>query len=97
MSIVFLLIAVALIVVGGLLTAISAALGVVGRNDLLEEAATKRKPQALHALASNMPPHLTAVRFVRVVVDTIAAILITLAVFAWFHSGGKCYWSLASY
>ena len=36
MSIVFLLIAVALIVVGGLLTAISAALGVVGRNDLLE-------------------------------------------------------------
>ena len=84
MSIVFLLIAVALIVVGGLLTAISAALGVVGRNDLLEEAATKRKPQALHALASNMPPHLTAVRFVRVVVDTIAAILITLAVSAWF-------------
>jgi CBS domain containing-hemolysin-like protein len=83
-SIVFLIVALALIVVGGLLTAISAALGAVGRNDLLDEAATKRKPQALHALASAMPTHLTAVRFVRVVVDTIAAILITLAVSSWF-------------
>ena len=55
MSIVFLLIAVALIVVGGLLTAISAALGVVGRNDLLEEAATKRKPHthARHTRTQN--------------------------------------------
>jgi len=77
-------VALALIAAGGLLTAISAALGVVGRNDLIEEAAARRKPHALHKLASAMAAHATAVRFVRVVVDTTAAILITLAVSLWF-------------
>jgi CBS domain containing-hemolysin-like protein len=83
-SIVFVLIALALIAAGGLLTAISAALGVVGRNDLIEDAATRRTSHALHKLASAMGAHATAVRFARVVVDTTAAILITLAVSLWF-------------
>ena len=48
MSIIFVFVALALIAAGGLLTAISAALGVVGRNDLIEEAAARRKPHALH-------------------------------------------------
>jgi CBS domain containing-hemolysin-like protein len=55
----------------------------VGKNDLIEEASTKRKPQALHRIAADLPAHLTALRFVRVVVDTVAAVLITLAASMW--------------
>jgi CBS domain containing-hemolysin-like protein len=69
--------------VGGLLTAISAALGAVGRNELIDLAATKRKPKAVHALAAGMPAHERAVRFVRVVIESIAAVLLTLAVSSW--------------
>ena len=83
MSVVFLITAVLLVVVGGLLTAISAALGAVGRNELIDLAATKRKPKALHALAAGMPAHERAVRFVRVIVDSTAAVLLTLAVSSW--------------
>jgi CBS domain containing-hemolysin-like protein len=83
MSVVFLLTAIVLVVVGGLLTAISAALGAVGRNELIDLAATKRKPKAVHALAAGMPAHERAVRFVRVVIESIAAVLLTLAVSSW--------------
>lgn len=83
MSVVFLITAALLVVVGGLLTAISAALGAVGRNELIDLAATKRKPKALHALAAGMPAHERAVRFVRVIVDSTAAVLLTLAVSSW--------------
>lgn len=86
MAIVFVLVALFLVVVGGLLTAINAGLGVVGRNDLIELAATKKKPQALHSVASDLPAHITALRFVRVVVETMAAVLITLAVSLWLGS-----------
>ena len=83
MSVVFLITAIVLVVVGGLLTAISAALGAVGRNELIDLAATKRKPKAVHALAAGMPAHERAVRFVRVVIESIAAVLLTLAVSSW--------------
>ena len=83
MAISFVVIAFALIVLGGLLTAIDSAFSSVGKNDLIEEAAAKRKPQALHKIAADLPSHLTALRFVRVVVDTIAAVLITLAASMW--------------
>lgn len=83
MAIVFSVIAVVLVIVGGLLSAIESAFSSVGKNDLIEEAATVRKPQALHKIASDVPSHLTALRFVRVVVDTIAAVLITLALSLW--------------
>ena len=86
MTIVFVLVALFLVVVGGLLTAINAGLGVVGRNDLVELAATKKKPQALHRVASDLPAHITALRFVRVMVETMAAVLITLAVSLWLGS-----------
>ena len=83
MALAFVIIAVLLIVLGGLLTAIDSAFSSVGKNDLIEEAAAKRKPQALHRIAADLPAHLTALRFVRVVVDTIAAVLITLAASMW--------------
>ncbi len=83
MSAVFLITAVILVILGGLLTAISAALGAVGRNELIDLAATKHKPKALHTLAASMPAHERAVRFVRVVIESIAAVLLTLAVSSW--------------
>ena len=83
MAIAFVIIALLLIVVGGLLTAIDSAFSSVGKNDLIEEAATRRNPRALHRTAADLPSHLTALRFVRVVVDTIAAVLITLAASMW--------------
>jgi CBS domain containing-hemolysin-like protein len=82
-AIVFAVIAVVLVIVGGLLSAIESAFSSMGKNDLIEEAATVRTPQALHKIASDAPSHLTALRFVRVVVDTIAAVLITLALSLW--------------
>jgi CBS domain containing-hemolysin-like protein len=83
MAAVFVSVAVVLIVLGGLLSPIDSAFSSVGKNDLIEEAATKRKPGALHRIASDLPAHVTALRFVRVIVDTIAAVLITLAVSLW--------------
>lgn len=83
MAIVFGVIALVLVILGGLLSAIDSAFSSVGKNDLIEEAATTRQPQALHKIASDVPSHLTALRFVRVVVDTIAAVLITLALSLW--------------
>jgi CBS domain containing-hemolysin-like protein len=83
MAIVFGVIALVLVILGGLLSAIDSAFSSVGKNDLIEEAATQRQPQALHKIASDVPSHLTALRFVRVVVDTIAAVLITLALSLW--------------
>jgi len=83
MALAFVLIALVLIVLGGLLTAIDSAFSSVGKNNLIEEASTKRKPQALHRIAADLPAHLTALRFVRVVVDTVAAVLITLAASMW--------------
>lgn len=83
MAIVFLLSAVGLVAVGGLLTALRSALEVLSRNDLVEAAETMRKPEALRAVAADMPAHITALRFVRVVLETLAAVLVTLAVYRW--------------
>jgi CBS domain containing-hemolysin-like protein len=83
-SIVFVVTAVILIALGGLLTALGAGLGALGRNDIIEEAATKRNPNPLHKIAAATTSHITALRFVRVVLDTVSAVLITLAVSAWF-------------
>jgi CBS domain containing-hemolysin-like protein len=83
MALAFVIIAILLIVLGGLLTAIDSAFSSVGKNDLIEVASGKRKPQALHRIAADVASHLTALRFVRVVVDTLAAVLITLAASMW--------------
>jgi CBS domain containing-hemolysin-like protein len=83
MEIFFLLIAVSLVAIGGLLTALWSALEVLSRNDLVETAETMRKPQAVRAVAANMEAHITALRFVRIVFETLAAVLVTLAVYGW--------------
>ena len=80
MTAIFIITAVVLIVVGGLLTALDGALHVLSRNDLLDEAESAKPRRALQSLATDVAAHITALAFVRVIVDTLAAVLITLAI-----------------
>ena len=80
MTILFIITALVLIVIGGLLTALDGALHVLSRSDLLDEAEQSKRKRALQRIATDIAAHITALGFIRVVVDTIAAILITLAV-----------------
>lgn len=79
MTALFVLIAVTLVIIGGVLTAIDGALQVLSRHDILDEAENSPAPRALRAIASDVPAHHTALGFMRVIVDTVAAVLITLA------------------
>ncbi len=79
MTAVFIITAVVLIVIGGLLTALDGALHVLSRNDLLDEAEGAKRRRALQSVATDVAAHVTALAFVRVIVDAIAAVLITLA------------------
>ncbi len=83
MGLIFVFLAILLVFFGGLLTAIVSALGALGRHELLALAATKKRPRSLHRIASDFSSHLTSLRFVRVLVETIAAVLITLALSTW--------------
>jgi CBS domain containing-hemolysin-like protein len=82
-ALVFVVLAVVLIALGGLATAIASSLETLSRNDLMEEAERKRTPQTLHKIAADVPTHITALRFVRVFWETLAAVLITLAIAQW--------------
>ena len=83
MGIAFVVIAAALIALGSFTMALRTSLATLSRNDLLEEAEKVRAPQALHKIASDIEAHITALRFVRVFLETIAAALITLALVTW--------------
>jgi CBS domain containing-hemolysin-like protein len=76
----FISIAVILVIFGGLLTAIDGALSVLSRSDILDEAEEVKKPGALRRIATDVVGHVTALTFMRVVIETFAAVLITLAV-----------------
>lgn len=75
----FFLAAGALVAFAGLLAAIDAALGVVSRADLVDLAVQKRTPRTLLAVATEVGAHVNAVNFLRIVAETIAAVLVTLA------------------
>jgi CBS domain containing-hemolysin-like protein len=76
----FITTAIILVIFGGLLTAIDGALSVLSRSDILDEAEEVKKPQALRSIAMDVAGHVTALTFVRVVIETFAAVLVTLAV-----------------
>lgn len=80
MTIAFIITAVLLIVIGGLLTALDGALQVLSRSDILDEAEGAKHRLTVQRIATDVAAHITALGFVRVVVDTVAAILVTLAV-----------------
>ncbi|WP_223172595.1 CNNM domain-containing protein [Microbacterium sp. NIBRBAC000506063] len=71
--------AVLLVAFGGLVTAIDAALGVSSRGDLQDLAEESRHPKALLRIADDIDAHANAVVFIRVIAETAAAVLVTVA------------------
>ena len=76
---VFFVVATLLVAFGGLMAAIDAALGSMSRTDMVDVAARKRNPRTLLAVANDVGAHVNAVNFLRIVAETIAAVLVTLA------------------
>ena len=76
---IFVSVAVLLVIFGGLLAAADAALIVLSRADLLDLAARSRAKKSLTAIAGDVGAHINAVNFMRVVAETTAAVLVTLA------------------
>ncbi|HEY9498229.1 MAG TPA: hemolysin family protein, partial [Terrimesophilobacter sp.] len=76
---IFLSIAVLLVAFGGLMAAADAALNSLSRADLQELAVGSRAGKAVNAIAADVGAHINAVNFVRVVSETTAAVLVTLA------------------
>ncbi|WP_353987956.1 hemolysin family protein [Ruicaihuangia caeni] len=68
-----------LVALGGLMAAVDAALSVLSRNDLQEVAAHSRARKSIEAIARDAGAHVNAVNFTRVVAETTAAVLVTLA------------------
>ncbi len=76
---VFVGVAVLLVALGGWLAAADSALGVLSRADLAGLATTARARRSLMAIAADVGAHVNAVNFMRVVAETTAAVLVTLA------------------
>ena len=79
LAVVFVVAAVLLIAFAGLLAAIDAALSVLSRIDLVALAADHRSSRSLRAIAADAGAHINALAFLRVVSETLAAVLVTLA------------------
>ncbi|WP_439565705.1 hemolysin family protein [Microcella sp.] len=67
-----------LVAIGGLLASIDAALGVVSRIELVDIASDRAHPARLHAVAADVGAHVNALNFLRIVAETIAAVLVTI-------------------
>lgn len=76
---IFISVAVVLVVFGGLLAAADAALSVLSRTDLTDLALQSRSRRSLLAIANDPGAHINALNFMRIVAETTAAVLITLA------------------
>jgi CBS domain containing-hemolysin-like protein len=80
MTVAFLLIgAVLLVAFGGLMAAIDAAFGVRSRADLEEMGSEGRNAHQLARIAADPEAHVNAVAFIRVLSETTAAVLVTVA------------------
>lgn len=71
--------AVLLVAFGGLMASIDAAFGVRSRTDLEEMGAEGRNAPQLARIAADPDPHVNAVSFIRVLAETTAAVLVTVA------------------
>ncbi len=71
--------AVLLVSFGGLMAAVDAAFSVTSSNDIEELASEGRGSAALHSIAADPDPHVNAVAFMRVLSETTAAVLVTVA------------------
>ena len=77
-TVLFFIAAGVLVVIGGLLASIDAALGVVSRIELVDIASSRTRPGRLQAVASDVGAHSNALSFLRIVAETIAAVLVTI-------------------
>ncbi|MFB2555131.1 hemolysin family protein [Herbiconiux liangxiaofengii] len=75
----FLLAAVVLVALGGLFASIDSAMTSLSRGDLLDLAERYRAKRSLRAIANDVGAHLNAANFARVVSETTAAVLVTVA------------------
>lgn len=75
----FLIVAIVLVAFGGLMAAVDAAISVQSRGDLIELAEDARARRSLLAIAADPGAHVNAVSFVRIITETTAAVLVTLA------------------
>lgn len=75
----FLVAAFVLVAFGGLFAAVDSAMLALSRADLLELADRYRAKRSLRAIAADPGAHLNAVNFARVVFETTAAVLVTIA------------------
>ncbi len=75
----FLTIAVLLVAFGGLMAAVDAAISTLNRAEIAELAVGARTPKSLLAIGADPGSHQNAVNFVRVLAETTAAVLVTIA------------------
>ncbi|HEY8319132.1 MAG TPA: hemolysin family protein [Amnibacterium sp.] len=80
MATLFLIVAVVLVAFGGLLAACDAAMATLSRAETQELALRSRFRRSLLAIAADAGAHINAVNFLRVLAETSAAVLVTLAV-----------------
>ncbi|MET1043776.1 MAG: CNNM domain-containing protein, partial [Microbacteriaceae bacterium] len=76
---VFIAVAVLLVAFGGLLAAADSALTTLSRNDLVELAHHSRARKSILAISTDVGAHINALNFMRIVSETTAAVLVTLA------------------
>ena len=75
----FLAAAFALVAFGGLMAAVDSAIGVVSRADIVDLSIEARAARSLRAIADDPGAHVNAVNFMRILAETTAAVLVTLA------------------
>ncbi|GGE87532.1 hemolysin family protein [Mycetocola zhadangensis] len=75
----FIAVAILLVAFGGLMASVDAAIGVKSRADIAELASTSRRSASLQGIADDPNAHLNAVNFIRILAETTAAVLVTLA------------------
>lgn len=88
MAIWFSIIALVLVTIGGLTAAIDAAYSSLSRNDVAGLGEGTARAKTFDKIAADIPGHLNAINFVRVLCETFAAILVSLA----FVSSGFDLW-----
>lgn len=76
---IFVSVAVLLVVFGALLAAADSALTVLSRTDLVDIASRSRSRKSLLAISLDPSAHINALNFMRIVAETTAAVLVTLA------------------
>lgn len=75
---IFITVAILLVSLGGLLAAADSALTVLSRSDLVELAGRSRTKKSILAISNDMGAHFNALNFMRIVLETTAAVLVTL-------------------